>query len=97
METQLKKAKMPIYRSEHDIIVSQVAQELQRKNFVIIIDTTDKKLSRIPDLLAVSPKGKLHWVEVESQQHGKKKKKLKHIVHAIHQVSGKVVIRYMED
>jgi alkyl hydroperoxide reductase subunit AhpC len=97
MEKPAKKEKMPIYNSLHDMSVAQIATQLKRKKFAVVIDTTNKKLRRIPDLLVVSPKGEIQWIEVESQRHGKKKHKLKEVVRALHQVKGKVILHYVED
>ena len=89
--------KKPVYRSLHDIEVSQLAALFRKKKFTVVIDTSDKKLNRIPDLLVVSPKGQIQWIEVESQKHGKKKRKLKDVVRALHLINGRVRIHYVED
>ena len=89
--------KMPVYASMHDLQVAKLAAYLEKKGYTIIIDVTNQKLRRIPDLLVVSNKGVVEWVEVESQRWGKKRKKLKHVAKALHSTGGKVRLFYVKE
>ena len=90
-------AKIPIYNSEHDIEVARLAKEYERKHYTVIINVAEKRLRRIPDLLVVSPKGQIEWIEMESKRHSRKKHRLKAVLEALHQVKGKLKVMYFNN
>lgn len=88
---------MPVFNSEHDILVHKLAGVFEKRKCTLIIDTTNPSLNRIPDLLVVLPGGQIQWIEVESKRYGKKRKKLKEVARALQAVNGKVRMFYMRD
>lgn len=84
-----------IYNSVHDIEVARLEQKLRKRKYKILINTADKH--NIPDLLVVSPKGRIEWIEVESSRHNHKRAKLHDVIETLKKIGGKLRIFYIMD
>lgn len=84
---------MPWACEIHEQAIRNVENEFRKKGYQTIINAADQP--RIPDLLMISNKGKLLWLEVEWQRTPKNNTRFQEIRRDLSVVNGEFHIRYL--